>query len=232
MCSGRWTGHPNAPPVRPTTSRLLPQAAGCGTGRERCGGGLCVSACASVSCLCVFSPAWPAAWTRNAASIARAASSPDSAPELLPLMGGGTGHLPAGSVQAGRGGRVDAAPSRRLSFHLGAGCSVLGSPPVRPGLHAAGAPVGSCWGAACRTSWDPPADTPGRPCRPVLSLRVLTVRACGPGAGERGAECGAELSEGLPAAPPSCPLGFPRSPANVVSHASSGLPRSAVYARL
>lgn len=73
---------------------------------------------------------------------------------------------------------------------------------------------------------------PGRPCRPVLSLRVLTVRACGPGAGERGAECGAELSEGLPAAPPSCPLGFPRSPANVVSHASSGLPRSAVYAQL
>lgn len=51
-------------------------------------------------------------------------------------------------------------------------------PASRPGLHAAGAPVGCCWGAACRTSWDPPADTPGRPCRPVLSLRVLTVRAC------------------------------------------------------
>lgn len=144
MCSGRWTGHPIALPMRPTTSRLLPQAAGCGTGRERCGGGLCVSACASVSCLCVFSPAWPAAWTRNAASIARAASSPDSAPELLPLMGGGTGHLPAGSVQAGRGARVDAAPSRRLSFHLGAGCSVLGSPPVGP----ASTPLGLLWGAA------------------------------------------------------------------------------------
>lgn len=228
MCSGRWTGHPNAPPVRPTTSRLLPQAAGCGTGRERCGGGLCISACASVSCLCVFSPAWPAAWTRNAASIARAASSPDSAPELLPLMGGGTGHLRPGRSRRARGRRSFPSPvlSSRSWLQRARLPASQARPPRRWG--SCGVLLGRC----LPHQLGPSRRHPGRPCRPVLSLRVLTVRACGPGAGERGAECGAELSEGLPAAPPSCPLGFPRSPANVVSHASSGLPRSAVYAQL
>lgn len=176
----------------------------------------------------VFSRASPVPWNRNVTSTVHAASPPALRPQRLPGTEGETRRLSADCVQAGRGGRVDAAPSGRLPFHLRAGCGVLVFPPVRP----APTPLGLLWGAAGARSTAPggtllrrpqaspePAGSPGEGLRPA---------ALGAGRSEPGLELSSARASLVP---PSCPFGF-SSLTYEYGCVSSCLPRSAVCVQL